>query len=409
MAVLETGEALTRELTESRFPCQQCGATLLYKIGTRALECQYCGHTNQITRAAEPIRELDLQRALSELQNSALIAPESSVLSCPNCAAEFALGAHIHAGDCPFCGTTVVTETGVSRPLKPKALLPFAIDSDQARASYQQWLSGLWFAPSELKKYARDDTPLNGVYVPYWTYDSDTVTGYSGDRGDVYYVRQSYTVVENGRRVRRTRSVPKIRWTPVNGRTNRHFDDVLVGATKTLPRKITDWLEPWDLHALEPYTEAYLSGFSSEVYQVSLDEGFNHAQANMERVIRGDVGRAIGGDQQRIHQMRTQHSETTFKHILLPLWSAAFQFRDKTYRFVVNGRTGKTRGERPYSVVKIAAAVLLGLAVVLGALFYANNAGMFEQIGLDAIEFGSSDPFGAPQPYQFPDTREYRF
>ena len=125
-----------------------------------------------------------------------------------------------------------------------------------------------------LSRYARDDNDLNGVYVPYWTYDSDTVTAYSGQRGDVYYVKERYVTYQNGRRVTRTRSVPKVRWTPVSGRTRRHFDDVLVGATRTLPRKITDWLQPWDLQNLVPFTEEYLSGFSSEVYQVNLDRGF---------------------------------------------------------------------------------------------------------------------------------------
>lgn len=426
MGSLETGEAFTSELTETRFPCQQCGAALLYKIGTRDLECPYCGHTNQIARSLEPIRELGFEQALRELQRAERVARETTVMSCPNCAAEFALDAHIHAGDCPFCGTTVVTGTGAVRPLKPKALLPFAIDADQARQSYQKWLSGLWFAPSELKKYAREDSQLNGVYIPYWTYDSDTATSYRGERGDVYYVKQSYTVVENGRRIRRTRSVPKIRWTPVSGRTNRHFDDVLVGATRTLPRKITDWLEPWDLEALEPYTEAYLSGFSSEIYQVGLDEGFNFAQANMERVIRADVSHSIGGDHQRIHQMHTQHSDTTFKHVLLPLWSAAFQFRGETYRFVVNGRSGKTRGERPYSIVKIAMAVLCALAVVAGVLYFANESGMLRQLNQDIFysdpfnqdpfntdRFGrdpfGTDPFGTTRRYQFPEMPDYRF
>ena len=37
--------------------------------------------------------------------------------------------------------------------------------------------------------------------------------------------------------------------------------------------------------------------------------------------------------------------------------------RGKVYRFVVNGRTGQVQGERPYSIAKIAGAVLLGLAV----------------------------------------------
>jgi len=393
------GETHTRELTEARFPCAQCGSILHYAIGTKDLSCNHCGHSNRIVDSTEAILELDLKRALRELQNSRKVPPQTKILSCPNCAAEFALDAHMHAGECPFCATNVITSTGDGRTIKPKGLLPFKITEADARQSYKKWLKGLWFAPGELKKYAREDTSLNGVYIPYWTYDSDTVTAYAGERGDVYYVTQTYTAVVNGRRVRRRRQVPKIRWTPVRGRTGRHFDDVLVGATRTLPRKITDWLEPWDLENLVPYTEEYLSGFSSEVYQVEIDEGFNHAQVTMDRIIRSDVARSIGGDKQRITQLNTQHSQTTFKHVLLPLWSAAFQFRDKTYRFVVNGRSGKIRGERPYSPAKIAMAVLAGMLLLGGFVFFANSSGMISSDPYGNYQQRRSDEFSLENPY----------
>ncbi len=370
------GELSTRELTETRYPCEQCGAMLTYAVGSGQLECNYCGHSNAIVRSDEPIREVDFHAALRELQRAELITPQENVIKCVQCAAQFELDAHIHAGECPFCGTAVITSTSHIKPIKAKALLPFSISADQAREYYRQWLSGLWFAPSALKEFAREDSQLNGVYIPYWTYDSYTDTSYSGLRGDVYYVQVSYTSYENGRSVNRTRMEPRIRWTPVSGHTQRHFNDVLIGATRSLPRKITDWLEPWDLENLVPYSEAYLSGFSSEVYQVELDEGFNLAQTVMDNVIRNDVRRGIGGDQQQIHRLQTQHSETTFKHVLLPLWSASFQFRKKTYRFVVNGRNGNIQGERPYSVIKIALA-LTGVAVlVVGGAVWLNQQGL---------------------------------
>lgn len=402
------GEAKTQALTEKRFPCAQCGAVLHYAVGTRSLECQYCGHANAIAASAVRLEEIDFHEALRELQTSANIDPTSHVISCPNCAAQFALDAHIHAGECPFCGTSVVTETSHSKPIKPKGLLPFAITDTDARESYKNWLNKRWFAPNELKKYARSDASLNGVYIPYWTYDSDTATAYRGQRGEVYYVRQRYTTTVNGRRVTRVRQVPKVRWYPASGRTSRHFDDVLVGATKTLPRKITDWLAPWDLENLEPYTEDYLAGFSSEVYQVDLDEGFNIAQSTMDKVIKGDVRRAIGGDQQRISSLSTQHSDTTFKHVLLPLWTAGFQFRDKTYRFVVNGRTGKVRGERPYSIVKIALASIAGLAIAAVFLMLAGQSQGFSSLNSDfsngvrdtlSIDWGVN-----PMPSRWPDS-----
>ncbi len=36
------------------------------------------------------------------------------------------------------------------------------------------------------------------------------------------------------------------------------------------------------------------------------------------------------------------------EHLLLPVWSAAFKYRRKTYRFVINDRNGQIQGERPY-------------------------------------------------------------
>lgn len=354
---------------ESRFPCTNCGGHLAYAIGTDDLKCTYCGRHHEIEIPDVAIDELSLPKGLEKLERTRDLGKTEQLLKCPNCAAQFDLDESLHSGDCPFCGTSVVTSTGEVHEFSPQALLPFAINRDEAFAAYSKWIKSRWFAPSKLKDHAREGKSLKGVYIPYWTYDSDTATSYTGQRGDVYYVRRMVTVMENGRYVRRSRMVPKVRWTPVSGRTDRHFDDLLIGATKTLPRKITDWLEPWDLEKLVPYTEEYLSGFQSEVYQVALDEGFTHAQRVMQQTIRRDVSQAIGGDQQRIHRLNTNHSNTTFKHVLLPLWTAAFTFKGKTFRFVVNGRNGKTRGERPYSIIKIAiagvaAAAVMGTAVV---------------------------------------------
>lgn len=375
------------DITITRFPCQQCGALLTFKIGSDFLECPYCGHENEIIRSNQVISEKSLHKALAALDNAKPIENNEHTVQCANCGATFNLGAGVHADACPFCGTPVVLGTGHLRSILPQALLPFSITATQAKQAYRQWLKSLWFAPGELKKYARDDARLNGVYIPYWTYDSDTNTSFSGLRGDTYYVQQTVAVIENGRRVHRTVSVPKIRWTPVSGQTTRHFDDVLIGATRTLPRQLTDWLGPWGLSSLIPYQEEYLSGFQSEVYQVDLDEGFDTARQVMDSTIRADVRYRIGGDHQQIQRLNTQHSNTTFKHILLPLWTAAFQFRNKTYRFVINGRTGKTKGERPYSIIKITLAIVTAVLVTLGFMLIADKSGGFEGSVIQGSEF----------------------
>ncbi len=132
------------------------------------------------------------------------------------------------------------------------------------------------------------------------------------------------TVVRNGKRVQE--QVPQIRWQPASGRVARFFDDVLVLASRALPKTFTDALEPWDLPALEPYQPEYLAGFRAEAYTVSLQDGYAEARAHMDRVIERDVRFDIGGDRQRIHAIDTEIRDVTFKHILLPVWLAAYRY-----------------------------------------------------------------------------------
>jgi hypothetical protein len=236
------------------------------------------------------------------------------------------------------------------------------LDENAARDAMTGWLGGLWFAPNGLQDYARKGRKLTGIYVPYWTFDADTTSDYRGERGTVYY--ETRQVMRDGKM--ETQRVQKVRWTHASGRVRRFFDDVLVLASHALPKRFTDALEPWDLSAMEPYQPEYLAGFRAEGYQVDLDEGFSEAREKMDRQIHRDVKFDIGGDRQRVHHVDTDMQDITFKHVLLPVWMAAYKYRGKSYRFVVNGRTGRVQGERPWSAWKIAAAVTLGLIVAAG-------------------------------------------
>ncbi|HQU70579.1 MAG TPA: TFIIB-type zinc finger domain-containing protein [Albidovulum sp.] len=367
---------MTEDTKDRRFPCPQCGADMRFSPGEGKLVCDFCGHTEPLTATrnqVQPIQELDLRRGLE----AALPDTEMEVTRisrCPNCGAEVEFDPAVHSTECPFCATPVVTDTGASRHIKPKGVAPFDITEAEARAAMNQWLGSRWFAPSGLQEYARKGRALQGVYVPYWTFDADTRSSYSGQRGTIYHETQAVQVRDQQGRVRtEMRQVPRIRWTPVSGRVARFFDDVLVLAARSLPKSHTDALLPWDLTRLEPYQPEFLAGFRAEGYTVSLQDGLTEARAYMDAMIERDVRFDIGGDRQEIRSINTEVSDVTFKHILLPVWTAAYRFRGQSFRFVVNGQTGKVEGERPWSPWKIAAAVILGLIVAAGLVWLSQN------------------------------------
>ena len=359
------GESQPPSSDEHRFPCGQCGANLRYSPGQTSMTCSYCGHEQDIPGASEDERAsalapLDLHTALNrDLPESEI--EETRVLSCPNCGAQVEFEAEVHSSECPFCATPVVTDTGTHRHIKPQGVLPFRLTETEAKAAFSKWLKGLWFAPNGLKKYARRDNRFSGIYVPYWAFNADTRSNYRGERGTHYYTG-------TGKRRRR-----RTRWRRVSGKVARRFQDLLIMAATSLPRRYVRALEPWHLDDLEPYDPKFISGFRSEGYTVELGAGHRLGRERMEEIIRADVRRAIGGDVQRIHSIDTQYEDEKFKHLLLPLWVAAYRYHDKSYRFVVNAQTGKVRGERPWSWVKISLAVLAGL-IVIGLFMYFGEA-----------------------------------
>jgi predicted RNA-binding Zn-ribbon protein involved in translation (DUF1610 family) len=371
---------------EHRWPCESCGADLRFAPGQTRLVCDHCGHVQEIPEAPEArrsaLQELDLARGLRD-DLPAADMEEVRATQCPSCGALVEFDGAAHAAQCPFCATPVVIGTGLSRLIKPQAVIPFRLTEAEARKAMGAWLGRLWFAPNGLVEYARKGRALNGMYVPYWTFDAATRSRYKGQRGDAYYETRTVTVNVNGKSESRQERVRMIRWTPKSGWVSRRFDDVLVLASQSLPRTYTEALEPWSLDQLTAYRPDYLAGFTAEGYTVSLADGRDIARQKMAAVILQDVRRDIGGDEQQVARVDTDYSAETFKHILLPVWMAAYKYGGKTYRFVVNGQTGKVQGERPWSAWKIALAVIAVLLIV-GALVLLSQA----DGGSFSVDFG---------------------
>lgn len=384
---------------EHRFPCAQCGASLRFQPGQQQLVCDWCGHAQDIgpgparapghsdngsegepalqwaegARSTPALEEIPLEKGLHLDAGAGDIVQVVRSLACPNCGARVDLDDTHHASACPFCATPVVTDTGATRRIKPQGVLPFKLTEAQARDAMKDWLRGLWFAPSGLIAYARKDRRLTGVYSPFWTFDARSVSQYRGQRGDAYYVTVQSTRRVNGRNQTVSRQERRIRWRSASGQVARDFNDVLVGASTALPQRFAQALKPWDLADLALYDPAFLSGFEAEGYTVPLADGHQAARAQMAQIIQGDARRDIGGDEQRIDSIDSQFSDETFKHVLLPIWAAAYRYKGNSYRFVVNGQSGKVMGERPWSVWKIAGAAAVAL-VALAAFLYLTQS-----------------------------------
>jgi len=340
------------------------------------MKCGSCGH-RQALEAQGRVQSHSLTEILkAEGEYFKPLGEQALQVQCGGCGGIVVFAPPEVAGICSFCGAAIVAQPKAADPLiAPDGVLPALIPKKKAQEQVRQWLGTRWFAPNALKRIAQPEG-IGGVYLPFWTYDCDTNSSYSGERGEHYYDTEFYTETDSqGNTVQRTREVQHTRWYSASGAVSRGFIDVLIPATRAVPEARLNKLQPWDLPALCPYEPGYLAGFKAQRYQVEPAAGFAEAQGLMRSAIERDVRRDIGGDEQRIDNIDTTYSNVMFRHLLLPVWIGAYRFQNKVYHVVVNARTNEVQGERPYSVWKIAMlAVLVLFLVWLFVFLQAQNS-----------------------------------
>jgi DNA-directed RNA polymerase subunit RPC12/RpoP len=322
------------------------------------LHCDYCGTDVALDLTPVNVRENDF---LEWSQHPEMLQKIETVVAeavCGQCGARTTFPENTTSFACAFCGTPIVLKESVQRRAwKPEYILPFKIGRRTCNDRFGKWASSRWFAPSGFSGQLSAEERMKGVYLPYWTYDADTQTRFSGERGVGRHVNR----IVNGKTVSRTVTD----WYPVSGQVSHQFDDVLVPASDSIPSDIASVLTNWDRKNYVTYNEQFVKGFLTELYKNDFKQSYPSAKKQMESYISALVRSEIGGSQQRVHRQETAYANIKFKLVLLPVWLSAYRYKTKTYLFAINGRTGQVFGRRPWSIPKIAALVIVIAAILL--------------------------------------------
>jgi len=355
------------KLSEKKKACANCGAELKYKPGSHQIKCEYCGYEEFIEQAKSSFEELELQHYLEVVGNQAY-TETIDLLHCKNCGGNQHVEESYKSLHCVYCGEPLIREDVEKEGwILPGALIPFQLDQKSARKIFKSWVGKIWFAPNKLKRAALDPEGLHGVYIPYWTFDSQLQARYVGQRGDYYYETQRVQTPQGVQ----TKKVRKTRWQPASGEVGGFVDDILINASKKKQAEIPSGISRWNIKELVPYNSNYLSGFVTEKYTIPLKEGHHRSFQRAKEIAHNWIRRDIGGDTQRIHQADIKLSEETFKHILLPLYLSTYHYSGKNYHFYINGQTGEIHGTHPISFWKIFFLVLAIIVVVALISFFA--------------------------------------
>ncbi len=342
----------------TNFKCPGCGAKLNFSGKTGEMTCEYCGASfdmEQVKAAEEAEKENGTGSSLSwEHVAQGTLTDESGKIRgyvCPSCNAEMVATDLTAATECPYCGNQAIVEQAFEGVYKPDVVVPFAVDKQAAKSKMKEFIKGKKLLPSNFANGNRIDN-ITGLYVPFWLFSchADGYINFDGYKEKRWSDAQADYVKKDYYSLKRSGEMDFVR-IPVDAATQ--MDDATM-----------DSLEPYDLSKAVAYDAAYFSGYLADKYDVSSKDSEPRANDRVRHTFEDKMRektREYDGVTKKGESINLTNGKS--EYAMLPVWMMSGRFEGKTYRFAVNGQTGRMVGELPVDKSKYSAEVAKGTAI----------------------------------------------
>ena len=346
------------------YRCPGCGNTMEFSPSDQKLYCVYCGSSYSVEEmnaiydrtvlnenpenTAQSQDSENMQQIAEEQRSHASI--KMQILHCRSCGAELAVNGVETSSFCVYCGQATVVLDRVEDYLQPEYIIPFRITKEKAEAIIRGRISQGGFIPDEIKNFKTER--LRGIYIPFWLYElyygDDQYWKYKIHRGKNTYTRYAHRVGDCV------------------------FKRMTLDASKNLNDDSSQRLEPYNMHDLQGFDPAYLSGFYSDRFDMGTADIDGLAVHRAKELFDDSMKATVKHDNAELESSAPVHRITKREYALLPAWFLTFRYEDMPYTILVNGQTGKTTGDLPVSQLKslgcFLGSFLAGGAVMFGLL-----------------------------------------
>lgn len=327
--------------------CPACGAPMAFDPAIGMLSCSFCGTTVKVGKKADiKISKEDAEKLLekeetvqgfsfAEYQGKVIDkdAEPLPVYNCKSCGAEILSDWEQMSLTCPYCGNNVVLTDKLSGSLRPDAVVPFKITSDQLPKALDEFykdkklISDDYFQKKKMGK-------VTGIYVPFWIFEGKLA-------GPVHYSASQSTSYRSGDYI-----ITKTDHYDLLRDISLQIKGLPVDAGKDFDDAIMDSLEPFDLSEAKPFDKAYLAGFAADRFDQNAQDIEDRARKRM-------MATAYAAARKTADGMTINHSTGSItanldaKYVLLPVYLFKISASGKEYSYAVNGQTGKVVGQLP--------------------------------------------------------------
>ncbi|MEL7124849.1 MAG: hypothetical protein AAGK30_01400 [Pseudomonadota bacterium] len=334
--------------------CTTCAGQRVYDPAQQCLVCESCGTPERLETPDDHLAEAEFPYDPHATTEDPRTEDAQTVHHCETCGGDVVFVGPSLSERCAYCDGPVVLRQG-DTAFQTMALIPYRVTRETAQAAVEAWVGKRFAAPGDLAGIVARGR-VAGIYVPFWTFDSDEAVEYWA----------SYTV-RRGKRssTRRTKGNMRVA-----------FNDLLVPASPHVTPLIRDGiLHEFDPRRLRPFRPGYIAGFAAEQHHQTVAEGLSANEDDKDLLLRNRIKRHVG--KSGVHNIRyhTHTSGIHYRRILLPVWILHYSYEGRAKKVVVCGIDGRAYGERPFSSWKLAgySALVSAATMLFGVLWGAGG------------------------------------
>ncbi len=344
------------------YKCKNCGGPVKYSATLGKFDCEYCN----TVYTEDEVKLLDLLSERDEVVESSNNG-EYVEYHCPSCGANIVTDETTIATTCYYCNNPIVMTGKLESSQMPTRVIPFKVDKKKALESFDNWIKKKKFVPKSFYNDKKEIEEINGVYFPYWLYNTKVLVDldregsrtYSRTEGDykVTY-RKDFRIIRKGDVV--VKNLPKL---------------ALAKSNKVLVESVY----PFDFNTSIKFDSSYLSGFVAEKKDIEKEELMSSIEDDVYKYSTRVVEKSMTGERVRVVNNDFRVQRGSFEYAMLPVWAISYNDKDsdKHYFFSVNGQTGKVVGKLPIVMSKLILTALLTIlpifAIVTAILYFTNN------------------------------------
>lgn len=338
--------------------CPCCGGSLKFDSALQKVKCEFCDtefEVDDLKAFDDSLNEkFEENTNWNEKELESFEEGSLDVLTCETCGGEVMTDANTSSTRCPYCNNPVLVKHRLVGGYKPSYIIPFSLEKEHAVENLSKFLKGKILLPSKFKTENKVED-ISGLYVPYWIFDADV------DGKATWRATKVRTWSSGDYNYRETRHYKIIR----SG--NIAFDNIPVDASSKMPDDLMESIEPFDFSGAKEFSTAYITGYCADKYDVSKEENFGRATQRIKEGTVDALRNTISGySTVSFESSNINLYNSNADYAYYPVWTLNTKYKDKDFKFAMNGQTGRLVGNLPTSIPKLI-MWFISMLVVFGA------------------------------------------